>query len=263
MGQRPAAPRSPATSLAARLAPMLAAALIALALVALLALALLGCDRREPPPAATTPSSTTQASTTQANTTQANTTQASTTQSNTAAAATTTKTPTARAATTVASLSPAATEIIVHALGARDRLVAVSNFDPQRPETAGLPRVGDYQTVDWERLAALRPATMVTQFAVDRLPRGLRDRAAELNITLINVPITRLADIHGALATLGEAVGDPTRGRAEQQRLQARLDAIAARSRGGGGGGGGDGGGGGGGGTAGRKVRTLLVVDDA
>src|SRR5688572_33505117 len=43
---------------------------------------------------------------------------------------------------TVASLSPAATEILI-GIGAGDRLVAVSNYDPPRDETKDLPRVGD------------------------------------------------------------------------------------------------------------------------
>src|SRR5215203_801101 len=63
---------------------------------------------------------------------------------------------------TVASLSPAATEILI-GMGAGERLVAVSNFEPPRELTDKLPRVGDYQTTDWERLANLRPGVMVTQ----------------------------------------------------------------------------------------------------
>src|SRR5687768_7651855 len=75
-------------------------------------------------------------------------------------------------AATVASLSPAATEILL-GMGVGGRLVAVSNFDPPREATKNLPRVGDYQSTDWERLATLRPRVMVTQFAADRIPAGL------------------------------------------------------------------------------------------
>src|SRR2546426_12491560 len=44
----------------------------------------------------------------------------------------------------VASLSPAATDLLV-GMGAKDRLVAVSNFE-FAPDVKSLPHVGDYQT---------------------------------------------------------------------------------------------------------------------
>ncbi len=129
-------------------------------------------------------------------------------------------------------------------MGAGDRLVAVSNFDPMRDTTLNLPRVGDYLTTDWERLASLRPGVMVTQFAADRLPAGLIEKAKGLNIKLINVPITRLDDIERAMTVLGDAIGDTARGAAEKNALDGRLAAVRAKS-------------------AGRKVRALIVVDES
>src|ERR1043166_2750016 len=58
---------------------------------------------------------------------------------------------------TVASLVPAATDLIL-GMNAADHLIAVSNWDPDRPEIAHLPRVGDYRTIDWEKLSELHPA---------------------------------------------------------------------------------------------------------
>jgi ABC-type Fe3+-hydroxamate transport system substrate-binding protein len=144
---------------------------------------------------------------------------------------------------TVASLSPAATEILI-GMGAGDRLVAVSNFDPARDATRNLPRVGDYLTTDWERLATLRPNLMVTQFAADRLPAGLIEKASGLNIKLINVPITRLDDIERAAVILGEAIGQAASGSAARQALESRIASVRDKS-------------------AWRKVRTLIVVDEA
>jgi iron complex transport system substrate-binding protein len=137
----------------------------------------------------------------------------------------------------------AATEILI-GIGCADRLVALSNFDPNRDETANLPRVGDYQTTDWERLAALRPRVMVTQVAADRLPRGMVDKAAALNIQLVNVPITRLADIEAAMRTLGRAVDESQLGMTAADQLQQRIAALRERTK------------------SGRRVRTLIVVDD-
>jgi ABC-type Fe3+-hydroxamate transport system substrate-binding protein len=80
---------------------------------------------------------------------------------------------------TLASLSPAATDLLV-GMGAADHLVAVSNFDADRDQTRGLPRVGDYRTQDWEKLSALRPRKMIIQMRPERLPPGLGGRAQEL-----------------------------------------------------------------------------------
>src|SRR5436309_15836216 len=55
---------------------------------------------------------------------------------------------------TVASLVPAATEMLLGMDAAAGHLVAVSHFDTPRDGTRDLPRVGEYQTTDWERLAS-------------------------------------------------------------------------------------------------------------
>ncbi len=89
-------------------------------------------------------------------------------------------------------------------MGAGERLVAVSNFDPRRENLRDLPRVGDYQTTDWEQLARLRPGVMVTQFAKERLPAGMVQKSRDLGIELVNVPITRLDDIYAAMTTFSE-----------------------------------------------------------
>jgi ABC-type Fe3+-hydroxamate transport system substrate-binding protein len=154
----------------------------------------------------------------------------------------TTQASTTLPAATVASLSPAATEILI-GIGAGDRLVAVSNYDPKRPETKSLPRVGDYQTTDWEQLAALRPKVMITQFAIDRLPRGLVQKADALKIQLINVPITRLDDIYAAMRTLGKAVDQPELGVAAADQLKQGFAVLRKEN-------------------SGRKVRAMIVIDD-
>lgn len=143
---------------------------------------------------------------------------------------------------TVASLSPAATDLIV-GMGAADHLVAVSNFDPERVEASGLPRVGDYRTQDWEKLAAIRPAKMIIQLHPNRTPAGLRERAAALGIDLVNVQIDTLDDVFAAIPKVAEAVGEPDKGKAALQKLREQFDTVRHRV------------------GAAPKVRTLLVVD--
>lgn len=143
---------------------------------------------------------------------------------------------------TVASLSPAATDLIV-GMGAADHLVAVSNFDPERAEGSGLPRVGDYRTQDWEKIAAIRPAKIIIQLHPDRTPAGLRDRAAALGIDLVNVQIDTLDDVFAAISKVAEAVGEPDKGKAALQKLRNQVETVRHRV------------------AAAPKVRTLVVVD--
>jgi iron complex transport system substrate-binding protein len=136
-----------------------------------------------------------------------------------------TTTPSARIK--VASLVPAATDVILN-MGAGDHLVAVSNWDPKLPELAGLPRVGDYRTVDWEKIAETRPGVMIVQFAPGKMPPGLEDKARSMNIRLVNIRIYRLDDIFTTIDQLGDAIGEPAKAAAAHQKLRAELDGVRA-----------------------------------
>ncbi len=106
---------------------------------------------------------------------------------------------------TIASATPAATDI-VRRLGAADRLVGISRFD--EPDAADeLPRVGDANGLDWEQLAALRPATVAVGVDPARLSDGDHERAEELSVTLLNAHVVRLDDVAVVVARVGKAVG--------------------------------------------------------
>ena len=142
----------------------------------------------------------------------------------------------------VASLSPAATDILL-GIGAGAHLVGVSNFDAERAGTAGLPRVGDYRTQDWEKLARLRPDKMIIQLHQDRTPAGLRDRASGLGIELVNVQIDTLDDVFAAIPRLAAAVGEREKGEAALKGLREQFDTVRQRV------------------AAAPRVRALVVVD--
>jgi ABC-type Fe3+-hydroxamate transport system substrate-binding protein len=137
----------------------------------------------------------------------------------------------AAARPTVASLVPAATDILLD-MGAGDHLVAVSNYDISRDGIRSLPKVGDYETVDWEQIATLRPELMVTQYAEARMPQGLRQRQAGLGIGSVNIHIDSLDDIFKTYETLGAAVGEPEKARMARDRLRARLEVLRVASKG-------------------------------
>lgn len=138
---------------------------------------------------------------------------------------------------------PAATDLIV-AMGAADHLVGVSNFDVERDAIRGLPHVGDYQTVNWESLAEIRPNLLVHQAKPDRLPPGLVQRADKLDIALLNIQIEQIDDIFRAIDTLGGAIRESSKAGAVIDQLRAQLQRVKAA-------------------VAGKpKVRTLLVRDE-
>lgn len=128
----------------------------------------------------------------------------------------------------VASLVPAATDMLV-GIGAKDRLVAVSNWESS-PDVKDLPRVGDYQTTDWETLARVRPDAMVIQIAPDRVPQGLKDKAADLRIELVNVKINTLEDVFDTMQQLGAVAGERDKGRDAVRALRDRFDRLREES---------------------------------
>lgn len=131
----------------------------------------------------------------------------------------------ARARPVVVSLVPAATDLLL-GMGSGEHLAGVSNWDSPRPEIAGLPRVGDYRSVDWERIGQLRPDVMIVQFAPDKMPPGLTDRAGKLGITLVNVRINRLDDVFATLQQLGNAIGEQAKAQDASTRLRQQLEAV-------------------------------------
>jgi iron complex transport system substrate-binding protein len=128
----------------------------------------------------------------------------------------------------VASLVPAATDLIV-AMGLSDRLVAVSNFEPKRELMKELPRVGDYQTTDWEQLRKLRPEIMIVQIAPDRVPEGLTQKAREAGIRLVNVKLDRLDDVFAGIAQLGRELGEPAAAADAASELKTQILQVRVR----------------------------------
>jgi ABC-type Fe3+-hydroxamate transport system substrate-binding protein len=126
----------------------------------------------------------------------------------------------------IATMVPAATDILL-AIGAGDRIVAVSNYEPASAKTDGLPRVGDYTNVDMERLTAVRPTHLVVFVTPEKLPAGLAAKAAAMGTSVLNVRTDTLAEIEQAIEKLAGIAGlDDSAARKFQQGLDglAKLD---------------------------------------
>jgi len=131
---------------------------------------------------------------------------------------------------TIASLVPAATDLIV-GMGAGDHLVAVSNYD-LITEASGLPRVGDYQNIDWEKLAQIRPNVLISFYGSGHMPEGFIEKTREFNISPINVHLDRLDEIYEGIIKLGDACNEPQKAIAERDRLKGGIEAVRQRYKG-------------------------------
>lgn len=124
----------------------------------------------------------------------------------------------------VVSLVPAASDLL-EGMGAADHLVAVSNYDVD-PKLSALPKVGDYLTTDWERIAPLLPGLIITQYAQGRTPAGFAQRVQDLGATQLNLHIDRLEDIYAAGMELADAVKEHKKGAAAIGALKEQIESI-------------------------------------
>lgn len=128
---------------------------------------------------------------------------------------------------TVASLVPSATDLLI-GMGAGDHLVAVSDFDRQE-SLANLPRIGGYDSIDWEKVAGIKPGVIVTWYGPDQTPRRFVDRTRELNIQSVNLNFARLSDVFHAITVLGNICQEPAKASELSRQMRKGLDSVHQR----------------------------------
>jgi iron complex transport system substrate-binding protein len=124
----------------------------------------------------------------------------------------------------VVSLVPAVTEIIF-ALGAGDRVRAVTYHDTWPPEAAALPVVGGFAAPDPRRVMAADPdvvfvSSLHTETAADLNANGIQPIALDIDA---------IQDIAPAIERLGMIFQRPAAARTLADRVQADLDHVAAK----------------------------------
>ncbi len=136
----------------------------------------------------------------------------------------------------IVSLLPQATDILV-SIGCADHLAAVSNYDSE-PSVAGLPHVGDYQTTDWETIAAVHPQLIITHYGPGQTPAGFIERVDSLHARLLNLQTETLfgtdsnLTIFHAIDELGQACNETQKAADAAAKLKAQLDGIRQRCAG-------------------------------
>lgn len=129
----------------------------------------------------------------------------------------------------IVALAPGATALLF-AAGAGDRIVATIRFADDPPAAKLIPRIGDQQSVDLERLVALRPDVVVyTEGVTSPL---IVDRIRALRMPLYATWYTTLDGIAPSIRRLGTLAGTQSAAQAEAAKLEAQLSALRQRYRG-------------------------------
>lgn len=125
----------------------------------------------------------------------------------------------------VVTTAPNLTEIVAE-LGALDRLVGTVDTSNHPAAARAVPRIGDHQRLDLERLIALRPDLVLvwTHGGTERELEALR----RAGLALFKVEPMRLAEVPAAIERVGRLLGLDAAGRKRAAALRDALDALRA-----------------------------------
>jgi ABC-type Fe3+-hydroxamate transport system substrate-binding protein len=124
----------------------------------------------------------------------------------------------------IISLIPASTDIIL-ALGAADRLLARTQFDPD-PRLAALPSIGNALSPSVEWLLEQRPDLVVAW--PDRQSRSVVTRLEELGIPVFSSQVQTLDDLDRGVEQFGFLLGLEARADSLRAAIRDTLDTVRA-----------------------------------
>jgi iron complex transport system substrate-binding protein len=127
----------------------------------------------------------------------------------------------------IISLVPAVTEMLF-AIGAGDRVVAVSSYDTYPPEVKRLPNVGALIDPNVERILSLKPDLVVVYGSQG----DLKQQLARASIGVFDYRHAGLPDVMTTIRSLGARTGDAARANALADRIDRGLLDIRARVQG-------------------------------
>jgi ABC-type hemin transport system substrate-binding protein len=125
----------------------------------------------------------------------------------------------------VISLVPALTEM-VFAIGAGDRLVAVSSYDDDPPEVRSLPKVGALIDPDVERIITLRPDLVLLYGS----QADLMTQLTRASIPYFEYRHSGLIGVTGTIRALGKRLGKVSEANAVVTSIDTRLAAVRQRT---------------------------------
>ena len=119
----------------------------------------------------------------------------------------------------IISLSPSVTET-VYALGAGDRLIAVTDYCEYPPEAQALPSIGGYMDPSLETIVSLQPELVILL----QTQQTLRQQLSALGIATHSVDTSTLNGVEAAIVSIGDLTH-------KQQQSSILLNDIHARAK--------------------------------
>ncbi|PKO70286.1 MAG: cobalamin-binding protein [Betaproteobacteria bacterium HGW-Betaproteobacteria-14] len=132
----------------------------------------------------------------------------------------------ARPAQRIVSLAPHITENLF-AIGAGGRVVGTVDFSNYPEAAKRIPRVGGYEKIDLEAVAALRPDLVIAWESGNIASHVAKLKAIGLPVLLTDTK--RIEDVPADLERLGELSGARDEARAAAAQFRSRLAALTAR----------------------------------
>jgi iron complex transport system substrate-binding protein len=124
----------------------------------------------------------------------------------------------------IISIAPGATEMLF-AAGAGSRVIATVEFSEEPAEARKLPRIGDSNAIDIERVVALRPDVVVMWEGGSNA--GQVAQLERLGIPLYRHEIRKLADMPPSLRRLGALAGTSDIAKRAARAVETRLAQLA------------------------------------
>ena len=129
----------------------------------------------------------------------------------------------------VVTLAPHLTEL-VYAAGAGERLVGTVDTSDYPAAARRVPRIGDVERLDAERLMALRPDLVLLWG--DGSPTAQKELLARLGLRTLSLEQHTLADVSAALEQLGALFGTERVAHAAAEALRQQIAALRSRYQG-------------------------------
>lgn len=125
----------------------------------------------------------------------------------------------------IVSLAPSTTEILF-ALGLGARTVAVDDFSNHPPEVASLPKIGAFNTVNFEQIAALEP-DLVLAAGITAPDQIQKIEELDLPIIVVGQPESSVASVYDDITLVGRATGTADVAAAVVEDLKTRITALS------------------------------------
>jgi iron complex transport system substrate-binding protein len=126
----------------------------------------------------------------------------------------------------IVSIAPGATEMLF-AAGAGKQVIATVEFSDEPAAARKVPRIGDSNAIDLERVVALRPDVVVIWEGGNNA--GQVAQLEKLGIPLYRHRVERLSDFPESLRRLGQLAGTSAQAAKAAQDVESRLNALAKK----------------------------------